>query len=169
MLFECNVGDKYEWIKGENFGTEEVVRLPSVQDGSMILIEFVSGRRCNKQIAREYLSLIGTAADLGIVNPEEFAESLATKQNNNKVHVSGLVTNNLYKDILDKIKSYEDQTLDFSINISLPKKQALNILIDAYGDELSSELATYISNKITNDVKDQIELKVDEWINLLSK
>ena len=179
MLFECNVGDKFEWIKGENFGKEDIVKNPKLRVGQMNFIEFVSGRRCSIQLAREYLSLLGTAEELEIENPEEFVKELAEKEGTATTKVEKgeptaeqakspkTKSDNLYKDILDKIKSYEDVNLELNLKISLPKKAALAVLLEAYGEELQDELGIYIGEKIDEDVKAQIKATINTWIESL--
>ena len=138
--------NKHEWIKGEYFGEEDIVKNPSLRVGEMNFVEFASGRRCSIALSREYLSLIATAEELGVENPQEFVNSLST--GTSLQAPTEKKSTSLYSDILDKIKTYESNDLTFNITIDLPKRAALEVLLDAYGDELKDELKIYIEQKV---------------------
>jgi hypothetical protein len=177
MAIQAKIGNKYEWIKGDNFGKEDVVKNPKLRVGQMNFIEFVSGRRCSVAIANEYLNLIASAEELEIDNPEEFVEELAEREGspivdapikNGRSVIKPVKSESLYKDILDKIKSFEDTKMDFSITVSLPKQAALKVLLDAYGEDLEKELATYVGAKLDEDIKKQISERINTWITALT-
>ena len=175
MLQNVKVGNKYSWIKGENFGKEDVVKNPKLRVGSMNFIEFVSGRRISVALSKEYLSLIAEAEELEIEDPEAFVKELAERESNltqntpiKKEEKKVVQINSIYADILDKIKSYEDTDIELKITVSLPKKAALEVLLDAYGEDLAKELNIYIENKISDDVKSQIKDTINNWIKDLN-
>ena len=179
-MAEVKIGNKYEWIKGEDFGKEDIVKNPKLRVGQMNFIEFVSGRRCSVAIAKEYINLIATAEELEIDDPEAFVRELAEKEGNpiaedeiigkqpRAAVAKPTPVASLYKDILDKIKTYEDTELSINLTVSLPKTATLEVLLDAYGDELSEELNSYITDKITGDVKEQVGSFVNNFIESLT-
>lgn len=171
MLQNIEVGNKYTWIKGEHFGKEDIVSNTRVMVGNLAFVEFVSGRRCNGAILKEFMELILKADDLdgdpieivnGLLEKQEHPRSI--KQSKPAIKAS----NSLYRDILDNIKSHEDSELSFNITVKLPKKLALEVLLDAYGADLAKELNAYIGEKISNDVNARVQTAVGEWIEELN-
>lgn len=167
MLQGIKIGNKYEWIKGENFGQEEVVKNLNVKQGSMKFVEFVSGRRINQSLTKEYLSLIAEISELDVDDADKFVKDLESKANDDLA--SPTESKSIFVEILDKIKSYENIDVKMDLSVSLPKKAALEILIDAYGEDLRKELNVYIKDKISDDIKEQIHNNIDVWIDQLIK
>ena len=167
MLQGIKVGNKYEWIKGENFGQEEIVKNTEVTQGSMRFVEFVSGRRINQSLTKEYLSLIAEISELDVEDTEKFVKELERIANNDLG--SPTESNSIFTEILDKIKSYESVDIKLDLSVSLPKKAALEILLDAYGEDLRNELTVYIKDKISDDIKEQVHNNIDLWIDQLTK
>jgi len=170
MLQGIKVGNKYEWIKGENFGQEEIVKNTEVTQGSMRFVEFVSGRRINQSLTKEYLSLIAEISELDVEDTEKFVKELEIKTGSlNPSDYPSPKNDSIFTDILDKIKSYESVDIKMNFSVSLPKKAALEILIDAYGEDLKNELNVYIKNKISDDIKENVHNTINAWIEQLIK
>jgi hypothetical protein len=166
---KINPGDQFEWIKGENFGKLETVRLPAVQKGAMKFVEFASGRKCNVQLVKEYLNLIATADEMELEDADAFIEKQASLEgvstpstNESTKPTSTQSSNSIYIDLITKIKSNEDVKISIPVTLSLPKEDAIKVLLDAYGKDLGDELEAYIFGKI--DIESQLKSIIANWV-----
>lgn len=174
MSDDIQVGDKYEWIKGENIGKEDIVKDPKMTEGSMVFVEFVSGRRISLNLVKEFLSIIGTVEELGIeANNDSHSTLTPSIYEAENIAVNNLVESNensgLYLRLLEKIKTHEDVEFKLNISLPLPKKAALEVLIDAYGDDLKSELCKYIGKQLDDEIRAQVSEQILAWADTLSK
>jgi hypothetical protein len=158
--------EKYQWIKGDNQGTVEVVKST---DGKFIL--FKSGKRCNHAVLGEFMMKID------LENPVlHFDDPLAASAVPNKTvakpveseYVAKAGTHNIKSPIiplLEKAKTKKTK-LNTRIQMDLPSKEFIDVLQNSWDEDILTIQAEYIVSKIEDPKEfliEKIKVALSEW------
>ena len=137
---------KLQWIKGDKFGTVEIVK--SV-DGEWTL--FNSGRRIATNLISEFLEPVSN-------EPLDFSQPTPVLEKN-KHHINkGIVaqqkeTTSPIRILFDKQKKNDKVKLNLTFPIEVPKKAIYEIISSSFDyEEVNSELESFIKNQISEDL-----------------
>ena len=155
--------EKYQWIKGDNQGTVEVVKST---DGKFIL--FKSGKRCNHAVLGEFMMKID------LENPVlHFDDPLAASAVPNKKVVDSTdiakpdvhyITSPIIP-LLEKAKTKKTK-LNTRIQMDLPSKEFIDVLQNSWDEDILTIQAEYIVSKIEDPKEfliEKIKVALSEW------
>lgn len=170
---------RYQWVAGEKVGTVEVFQSEDTKAG-MTWVVFESGNRCNKGLIDQMMYKLGdnepalpltadfdgvkqaeTVTQGGVDPTAGLAEAPSTPTSPRppaKPQQSPL------RVLLEKQAESNSELMDFSVEISLPKKEVYSILRDSF-EEADDELTQMIVDKTDiGQIQEQLKDKIADFV-----
>ncbi len=137
--------EKLQWIKGEKFGTVEIVK---GIDNEWTL--FVSGGRIATNLISEFLVPVnGKPLDFNPTVPPLAQTPTAHKE---KIPPQPEVASPI-RTLFDKQKKNDKVKLNLTFPIEVPKKAIYEIISSSFdADEVNNELESFIKNQVSEDL-----------------
>ena len=161
---------QYQWVKGENQGTVETYKNT---EGKFLVFE--SGRRCNIEIASEFMLKID------MDNPVlQFEDPLAKAPQPTLVKVNKPIEPKVQKPVKEESHvipliemAKKDKTkLNVRLEIELPKKTFIKVMEDSFKDDILEVLSEYIVSEIEDPKQyliDSLKGSISEWYKYNNK
>lgn len=153
----------YQWVKGDYTGRIETFD-SYLDENNLNFIVFESGKRINADLLLEYLIEVpeyqAKIAEESAISELSLNETPAQLQ-----PVAKAKANSPVMQLLLNQKKEEDQTIEVSLQIKIPKKDMIDVLRVSFGDEIDEDLYQYIHNQLNlSVVKEAIQEKIKKFI-----
>jgi hypothetical protein len=168
---------QYQWIKGDKQGTVETLQS---NDGKWIT--FQSGRRCNKDLVKEFLMKIDTdnpilQFDDPVQSTKKPAKKVA-KQPKKKIEFGEVAAKMIEEKLqspsiplIEKAKTTKTK-LNVRINCDLPSKAFIEVLEESFDEDIIKDLAEFLVSKIEDPKQyliDNMKRSILEWYKYNNK
>jgi len=155
--------EKYQWIKGDNQGTVEVVKST---DDKFIL--FKSGKRCNHAVLGEFMMKIDLENPVLHFDDPLAASVVPNKKVVDSTDIDKPDVHNITSPIiplLEKAKTKKTK-LNTRIQMDLPSKEFIDVLQNSWDEDILTIQAEYIVSKIEDPKEfliEKIKVALSEW------
>lgn len=165
----------YQWVKGDYIGRVETVK-DNLDENGLSFITFESGKRINADLLLEYLmevpehqAKIAEESALTDKFPEpelsNITPSNAPVSNRVPVQQSKINSNSPVMQLLLNQKKEEDESIEVTLQIKIPKKDMIDVLRVSFGDEINGDLYQYIHNQLDDaSIKEAVQEKIKKFI-----
>lgn len=155
----------YQWVKGDFTGRVETVK-DHIDENGLNFVVFESGKRINESLLLEYL--IEVPEYQAKVAEESALPDLPTFQQASApvAKLKPLPTASPILQLLETQKTQEEEFLQISLNIKVPKKDFIKILRASFGEEVDRDLHEYIASQLdASSIAESIEEETKKFIS----
>ena len=158
----------YQWIKGDFTGRVETVK-DHIDENGLNFVVFESGKRINESLLLEYMMEVpeyqakiaeesALPDPLAFQRPSAFTPPVAKPK---PVPIASPVLQ-----LLEAQKTQEEEFLQISLNIKVPKKDFIKILRASFGEEVDRDLHEYIASQLdASSIAESIEEETKKFIS----
>jgi len=164
---------KCQWIKGDNTGVVETIS--SEKDNFII---FESGRRINTAVFPEFMMNVDSDVESLITNP--ISKELVVKEQSSLQQSNSSIITPIQKEVievknpiqilLEKQSKNNKIELNITLDVSVPKKEVLELLQDSFDEDVKEEVLNFAKRNLNNEtIITEIHEKLKTSINLYYK
>lgn len=162
----------YQWIKGDFTGRVETVK-DHIDENGLNFVVFESGKRINESLLLEYLmevpeyqakvaeeaALESNEIDFPPPTPhlQHAAQQYSTKK---EPSISPILQ------LLQTQKAEDEESLEISLNVKVPKKDFVKVLRASFGEEVDKDLYEYITSQLdASFIAEALETETKKFIS----
>ena len=160
----------YQWVKGDYIGRMETVK-DNLDENGLSFIIFESGKRINSDLLLEYLIEVPeyqakVAEESAIIDElSEFPKAIAPINDTVTTKTSSKANSSPVMQLLLNQKKEEDESIEVSLQIKIPKRDMIDVLRVSFGDEIDEDLYQYIHNQLDDaSIKEAVKEKIKKFI-----
>jgi hypothetical protein len=158
----------YQWVKGDYIGRVETVK-DHLDENGLNFVVFESGKRINESLLLEYLIEVpeyqAKIAESATEPLQENFQNTQSLQISQPLQSTSKINDSAVMRLLVAQKNREDEQLEISLPIKIPKREMVQILQSSFGEEIVEDLYQYIIDQLDDSlIKEVVQNKIKKFI-----